>query len=327
MKNQIRFIALVMIISTLLMSISFAADENSTAGVVVTQSTALNIRSGPGTRNSVIGKLQKGSYVTLQRESNGWWKVEYANGKEGYVSADYINEVSSSKAYFVNTKSTRLNVRSGPGTNYYIAGKLNKGDYVVVLSISNGWAKVLYNGIQQGYVSSTYLAVNTSLTQDQNHKYSTVNLNVSRMAQADPRWSSIKLGSSGKTIGSIGCLVTGISMAESYRLGKTITPDYTARNSRFTSSGAMYWPSNYVNSYTSDYLSAIYNLLKEGKPVLIGARTYSGGQHWVLVTGYKGGDTLNTSNFIIKDPGGPNRTNLSQFFAAYPVYYKIAYYR
>ncbi|NLN05359.1 MAG: SH3 domain-containing protein [Clostridiaceae bacterium] len=323
MKKTARLLAMVMIISTIFANFSFAAEQGSTAGIVATQSTALNIRSGPGTGYSVIGKLQKGSYITLQNYSNGWWRIEYADGKEGYVSGDYINEIKESKAYLVNTQSTRLNVRKGPGTNYDIIGKLNKGDYVVVLSIANGWAKVLFDGTKQGYVSFDYLAQNSTV---KSNKYPAISLNINRMAQGDIRWANVKIGVSGKTIGSIGCLTTVVAMAESYRQGKTITPDVMSRNLRYTSSGAMYWPSNYINSYTSNYLSEIYNLLKQGKPVLVGAKTYSGGQHWVLVTGFKGGDSLSASNFTIADPGTANRSTLSEFFAAYPVYYKIAYY-
>ena len=87
-----------MIISTVLMNFSLQRRKQQ-CGSVATKSTALNIRSGPGTGHKIIGKLQKGSYITLQNESNGWWRIEYADGKEGYVSSDYINEVKESKAY------------------------------------------------------------------------------------------------------------------------------------------------------------------------------------------------------------------------------------
>lgn len=322
MRITAKLIAIVMIISTVLVNFSFAAEESSSAGIVATQSTALNIRSGPGTGYGIVGKLQKGSYITLQSETNGWWKVEYADGQEGYVSSEYISKIQESKAYLTNTQSTRLNIRKGPGTNYEIIGKLDKGDYVVVLSIANGWAKVIFDGTKLGYVSSTYLAQTTM----QNYKYPALKLNVARMAQGDIRWANVKIGVSGKTIGDIGCLTTAVAMLESYRQGKTITPDIMSRNLRYTSTGSMYWPSDYINSYTSDYLTAIYNLLKQGKPVLIGAKTHSGGQHWVVVTGYTGGDNLNAANFTIVDPGKANRTDLAGFFSAYPVYYKIAYY-
>ncbi|CUQ16558.1 SH3 domain-containing protein [Clostridium baratii] len=52
--------------------------------------SALNVRSNPSIRNSVIGTLSRGSKVTIVSTSNGWHKIKYKNGY-GYVSADYIN--------------------------------------------------------------------------------------------------------------------------------------------------------------------------------------------------------------------------------------------
>lgn len=58
-EKTAKLIALVMIISTVLMNFSFAAGESSSAGVVATKSTALNIRSGPGTGHKIIGNCKK----------------------------------------------------------------------------------------------------------------------------------------------------------------------------------------------------------------------------------------------------------------------------
>lgn len=55
-----RVIVIMLIIFALLTNVSLAADINSTAGKVVTESTALNVRSGPGTNNVIIGKLNRG---------------------------------------------------------------------------------------------------------------------------------------------------------------------------------------------------------------------------------------------------------------------------
>ncbi|MEG2246940.1 MAG: SH3 domain-containing protein, partial [Peptostreptococcaceae bacterium] len=52
--------------------------------------------------------------------------------------------------------ATSLNVRSGPSTNSSVIGSLKLNEKVEVISESNGWSKVKYNG-KEGYVSSTYL--------------------------------------------------------------------------------------------------------------------------------------------------------------------------
>ena len=74
-------------------------------------------------------------------------------------------------------------------------------------------------------------------------------------------------------------------------------------------------------------LGKLYARLKQGKPAFIGAKTASGGQHWVVVTGYQGGNTLSASQFLVNDPGSNTVTNLQQFLNKYPNFYKIMSYK
>ncbi len=297
---------------------AYAAQSEISAGQVTTSSTNLNVRLGAGTGYSVVASLAKGSMVTLISKSGDWWQVEYSDGKTGYCHKDYISQISTVTAT-VNTESTNLNVRSGAGTNYSIVGSLAKGKQVVILSESGGWSKVLYAGTDVGYASSSYLKKASA--------YSSVALSVSDFKQTDSRWANVTLGSSGKTIGSVGCTTTAIAMMESYRTGTTIYPDAMSKKLSYSSSGNLYWPSNYLNDTSSSgYLEKIYNLLASGKPVLMGAKNSSGKQHWVVVKGFGGGDSLSASQFTINDPETSSRTNLQQFLNEYPTFYKLVYY-
>ena len=123
--------------------------------------SSLNFRSGPSTSHSIIGSLQKGQQVEYISESGSWAKVKY-NGVTGYVHGDYLTKSTSTgistsqgTTQYVNSTSG-LNVRSGAGTTYSKLGTLEYKEKVTVLSTSNGWAKINYNG-QTGYVSSSYL--------------------------------------------------------------------------------------------------------------------------------------------------------------------------
>ena len=283
------------------------------AGRVKTQSTSLNVRSGAGTNYSRVATVNKDSYVTLVSLKDGWWYVKYADGKYGYCNSDYIF-VLSENVKTVKTTYGNLSVRSGPSTSNSIVSKISSGNKVAIISESNGWAKILYNGSSVGYVSSTYLVTNSSSS---TQKYPSIKLTVPSYKQTDSRWSSTKLGSSSATIGKQGCLVTSFAMTESYRTKTTITPPMMAKKSSFTSSGSMYWPSGYTAYYNSSYLAKIYELLKNGTPVLIGGRTSAGATHWVVVTGYKGGNTLTNSSFTINDPGSNTNTTLADFKANY----------
>lgn len=293
-----------------------AATSSAKAGTVTTSSGRLNVRSQASTSSSVVTSLNKGSYITLLSKSGSWWKVEYANGKYGYCHADYITVVDGSPVS-VATETDRLNVRSGAGTSYGITAKLNKGEIVLQLSTSNGWSKVLYHGTKTGYVSAQYLS----------GYYSAVSLSVPSFKQTDSRWANTVIGNSGKTFSQVGCATTAIAMLESFRTGTTIYPDAMAQQLTYTPSGNVYWPSHYtVVTNGSGYLEAIYNKLKQGRPVLFGSQNTAGSQHWVVITGYTGGTSLTASGFVIQDPGSNSRTNLQQLLNVYPTFYKYFYY-
>lgn len=293
-----------------------AATLSSKAGAVTTASGKLNVRSSPSSSASVVGSLNKGSYITLISRSGDWWKVEYAKGKQGYCHADYITIVQGTPVT-VNTQSGGLNVRSGAGTSYAKTGTLSKGETVLFLKESGGWSRVLYHGTKTGYVSSQYLS----------NYYGAVSLKVPSFKQTDSRWADLTIGQSGKTFAKIGCATTAVAMMESYRTGTTIYPHVMSNKLTYTPSGDLYWPSHYKTvTNSSGYLNAIYNKLKQGLPVLLGARNSYGSQHWVVVTGYTGGANLTAAGFTVHDPGTYSRTNLQQFLSAYPTFYKYFYY-
>lgn len=67
-----------------------AASSDTFTGIVNTQKSRLNIRSGAGTNYPIIGTLAKGEKVKLKNGSSGWYKLADRNG---YVSASYIKRV------------------------------------------------------------------------------------------------------------------------------------------------------------------------------------------------------------------------------------------
>ena len=141
-------------------------NETKTIGKTkVVTATSLNVRSGPSTSNGVIGSLKQNDKVEVISESNGWSKVKFS-GKEGYVSSTYLKDSDggntgggSENPNPSNNKivtATSLNVRSGPSTSSSKIGSLRQNEVVEVISESNGWSKIKFNG-KEGYVSSDYL--------------------------------------------------------------------------------------------------------------------------------------------------------------------------
>ncbi|MBU5336377.1 C40 family peptidase [Intestinibacter bartlettii] len=161
-KNYI--VATAMMASVALPLVNVSHVDAATDMRTVTASS-LNFRSGPSTSYSIIGSLQKGQQVEYISASGDWAKVKH-NGVTGYVHADYLSKststgtstgtsTSQATTQYVNA-TAGLNVRSGAGTSYSKIGMLAYKEKVTVLSTSNGWAKINYNG-KTGYVSSSYL--------------------------------------------------------------------------------------------------------------------------------------------------------------------------
>lgn len=146
---------------------------NISAGTYTVTASALNVRTGPGlnyakksysqlTANAKQhaysnGCLKYGTRVTVYETQNGWARIP-----SGWVSTTYLSgssssvSSSSSSGTYVVDVNTRLNVRSGPGTNYRITGTLPDGYKLYNVTISNGWAKYqAYSGTR--YVSAQYL--------------------------------------------------------------------------------------------------------------------------------------------------------------------------
>ena len=73
-----------------------AEDETEPQRGMVNTS-ALNVRSGPGTGYSKVALLSRGTSVTITGETDGWYAIT-AGSIEGYVSAEYITILDGSNA-------------------------------------------------------------------------------------------------------------------------------------------------------------------------------------------------------------------------------------
>lgn len=62
---------------------------------VITQSSNLNIRKGPGTDQPIVGKAAKDEVISLiSRANDQWWLVRTKDGEEGYCYAQYLEPIS-----------------------------------------------------------------------------------------------------------------------------------------------------------------------------------------------------------------------------------------
>ncbi len=139
----------------------------------VKATAGLNLRKDPSTKQARIGFVDEGSVLTVLGMSadKGWYKVKTAGGQEGYVSAQYVQEVKSgnsntgsqvNKTDVKKVKTTAgLNLRKDPSTKYARIGFVDQNTTVTVLGISNdkGWYKIKTAGGQEGFISAQYTKI------------------------------------------------------------------------------------------------------------------------------------------------------------------------
>lgn len=79
----------------LVLNINVSIDAAVTKVKVITQSSNLNIRKGPGTDQPIVGKAAHHEIITLVNRSNEqWWLVRTNDGEEGYSYARYLEPVT-----------------------------------------------------------------------------------------------------------------------------------------------------------------------------------------------------------------------------------------
>ena len=88
----------------------------------------LNVRKGPGTNYDVVRDLINGTVLTVVGTDGDWLKI--SRPVEGYVFAPLTSLVEK---VFVCDSHPPLNVRSGPGTNFEVVGKLDNDTALTVV--------------------------------------------------------------------------------------------------------------------------------------------------------------------------------------------------
>lgn len=316
MKRLINFMLLM---TAVMLFMTFSVSAADTAGQVETEGGRLNLRSGPSVSASVVGSIPDKSWFTVKEKNGDWFRAEYAQGKEAYVNAGYVTHYTASEEAYVKLSSGTLNVRVGAGKNYAVRDRLVNGEKVIAVKFKGEWCGIVYRGNKTGYVAKEYLRKEYSSGDK------AISLDVPSFKQTDSRWKNYPIGTTGGTIGTIGCTTTALAMTESYHKGYTVTPPQMAKSLSYSASGSLYWPSSYSVSVADNrYLNEIYSVLSKGKPVVFGMKTTKGNQHWVTVYGFKGG-SLSAAAFLVHDPGSNTRINLAQVMGAYPEAYKLVY--
>ncbi len=155
--------ALVLLVAMLILPLLAGAllpAPRSALAATATTTTALNLRSGPGTSYGVLTVMPAGAAVTLDGDArNGFYPVLYA-GTSGWASGTFlaIGGGGSGSTTGTAVTTTSLNLRSGAGTSYGVILVMPAGASVTLTGQqANGFVSLTYQGTA-GWAASQYLA-------------------------------------------------------------------------------------------------------------------------------------------------------------------------
>lgn len=117
----------------------------------------VNLRSGPGTNYSVKWKYGSGLPLKVIKEQGSWVKVEDFEKDSGWLHKDLLSNTGHMIVKVNKDKNKKVNIRSGPGTNYKIVGKAYYGVVFKTVKQQKGWAQVKHESGVTGWVKRTLL--------------------------------------------------------------------------------------------------------------------------------------------------------------------------
>ncbi|MCD7751201.1 MAG: NlpC/P60 family protein [Lachnospiraceae bacterium] len=133
-------------------------------GIAQVEEGNLNVRSGPSTDDSVVGKMTNNAACEILFEKDGWYYIT-SGEVEGYVSAEFIITGVEAKVKALSIVYTKavvqtdgLNVRTGPGEEYDILTQVATGEELEVVAVSDGWVECVLN-TDTVYVSEEYVEI------------------------------------------------------------------------------------------------------------------------------------------------------------------------
>lgn len=161
------------------------------------------------------------------------------------------------------------------------------------------------------YVAAAFYIENIGITlkTDENFDYYS---KVEHFLQTDPKWASLKLGTSNYTLAQQGCTITDVAMVLNYLGYKTnpqILNQQLTENSAYTENGNLLWfkledlyPVKYKHRRVFSSKTIENSLRSEILPIVRVKLAEGELEHWVLIVGADGED------FLVMDPLNKNKT-------------------
>ena len=124
----------------------------------------LNLRQEPSLNARVLSYYRNGAVVTILESGKEWHKVQTADGRIGYMMAQYLTitgentPVQPMQAKLINVNGgSYVNFRTGASLRSSVIARLPVGSSITVIEHGTDWCKVTVDGVT-GYVSTWFLS-------------------------------------------------------------------------------------------------------------------------------------------------------------------------
>ncbi|MDO4541797.1 MAG: SH3 domain-containing protein [Bacillota bacterium] len=140
------------------------ADTPTEPGFVTPVGDVVNIRSEANENSEVVGVALNGDVLEKTGEEEGWVQVKSADGVEGYISADLVEETEAEEASNAERRTVTItnsyaNIRSEPSSDSTQITRMNQGETATYLGEENGWYYMMLDDGQRAYVRSDLASV------------------------------------------------------------------------------------------------------------------------------------------------------------------------
>lgn len=121
----------------------------------------VNVRGQATLKGEVLTRVTKGDQVTVIEEilltrsaadePSAWAKIILPPTTHVYVNATFVNQADGT------VTARRLNMRGGPGENYSVLGRLQRGDVVKSTATKDGWLQIEPPTNAVAFIAAQYL--------------------------------------------------------------------------------------------------------------------------------------------------------------------------
>lgn len=152
---------------TTLSAILFTTAVVSGSSTAVVKADALRLRGEPNLTSPVLAMVARESDPSAAPQAAQSWFDILSRNQDIFVAnyPELRDQEENPLLAYVNTGTTTLNIRSGPGTAFDVLGKAPGGSLLIVLSGDAGWYEVLYGDVR-GFLSGEYVLLMTQSEYD-----------------------------------------------------------------------------------------------------------------------------------------------------------------